>query len=317
MIEKRTLGETGIEVSRLCFGSLTIGPLQANMSMEEGASIMAYGIEKGINFTDTAELYGTYPYIKRAIEITGKKDFIVASKSYAYSEKTAEASLKMALDGIGRDYIDMFLLHEQESEHTLRGHYEALEYYNKMKEKGYIRAIGLSTHFVAGVNAAIKDDLIDVIHPIINKNGLGIQDGNAEDMITALNIAHKRGIGIFGMKPLGGGNLINSVEECFDFVLDLSSLDSIAVGMQSKEEIDYNIQYLKNRKVPEIIKNAVNKISRKLLIHDWCTGCGKCVEKCQHKALSKNEGKIIVNNERCVLCGYCSAYCPEFCIKVV
>lgn len=316
-MERQNLGKTGISVSRLCFGSLTIGPLQANMPIEEGASIMAYGIEQGIDFVDTAELYETYAYIKRAMEISGKKDLVIASKSYAYSKETAEKSLQKALKELNRDYIDFFLLHEQESEHTLRGHYEALEYFQKMKEKGYIRGIGLSTHFIRGVEAATKEPLIDVIHPIINQQGLGIQDGTADAMIEALNQASAKGIGIFGMKPLGGGNLIHSVEASLDFVLNLPCLDAIAVGMQTKEEIDFNVRYFKNESVPDAIKEKISNQPRKLMVHDWCTRCGTCVEHCQHNALKLGDKELIIDHGRCVLCGYCSAYCPEFCLKVV
>jgi len=317
MLEKHTLGKTGLEVSKICFGSLTIGPLQANLPLKEGASIMAYGIEKGINFVDTAELYQTYDYIKEAMHITGKKDLIIASKSYAYSKETAEASLRQALEGIDRDYIDLFLLHEQESEHTLRGHYEALEYFNTMKEKGYIRGIGLSTHYIAGVKAAAKDKLMDVIHPIINKNGLGIQDGDVQTMVDALNEAQTAGLGIFGMKPLGGGNLLHSRDACFDYVLDLKCLDSIAIGMQSRAEIDYNVSYVQKKPVDPDVLEKLSSTPRKLFIHDWCTKCGRCVEQCQHKALKMGPNGIIIDKAKCVCCGYCSAYCPDFCIKVV
>ena len=317
MLNMQTLGKSGVEVSKLCFGSLTIGPLQANMPIDEGASVMAYGFEQGINFVDTAEIYDTYKYIKHAIEMTGNKEIVIATKSYAYDEKTAEASLKKACNELGRDYIDIFMLHEQESAHTLRGHYEALEYYEKMKRKGYIRALGLSTHFVKGVEAGNKCGLIDVIHPIINKQGLGIQDGTVKDMIDALKITKQNGIGVFAMKPFGGGNLLHSVEACMDFVLGCDLIDSVAIGMQSKLEVDYNVQYITKGIVADHIKDALSNKSRHLLIHDWCTKCGKCIAKCQHKALAMGPEKVIVDRSKCVLCGYCSAYCPDFCIKVV
>ena len=58
-------------------------------------------------------------------------------------------------------------------------------------------------------------------------------------------------------------------------------------------------------------------MNRKLHIADWCIACKKCEEKCTHKAINIVEGKAVVNNDKCVLCGYCSAVCPEFCIKVI
>ena len=54
-------------------------------------------------------------------------------------------------------------------------------------------------------------DEIEIIHPIVNKEGIGIQDGNIEDMLTAIEKAYNKGKGIYGMKPLGGGHLINQI----------------------------------------------------------------------------------------------------------
>ena len=64
----RLLGETKMEVSRLCFGALTIGSLQANLPLAEGAGVIRSALSQGVNFIDTAELYDTYKYIRQAIQ---------------------------------------------------------------------------------------------------------------------------------------------------------------------------------------------------------------------------------------------------------
>lgn len=316
-MEYRFLGNTGIKVSRLCFGGLTVGPLQANLSPEAGGEIMAEAFRQGVNFIDTAELYGTYAHIKKALALYKDNPIVVATKSYAYDEETAKRSVDLALTSMDLDRLDIFLLHEQESEHTMRGHEGALKYYLKMKEQGIIKAVGISTHTIRAVKAAAKLPEIDVIHPIINKTGLGIQDGPLEDMLEALKIAKANGKGIYGMKPLGGGNLIHSAEECFRFVLDLPILDSIAVGMQTKEEVLANIMVFSGRTVPRAIQNSISNHLRKLHIDFWCEKCCKCIDHCSHGALSIKEDGIHIDRELCVLCGYCSSYCPNFCIKIV
>ncbi|SHJ49802.1 aldo/keto reductase [Paramaledivibacter caminithermalis] len=311
------LGKTEMKVSKLCFGALTIGPLQANLPIKDGARVIEEALDRGVNFIDTAELYKTYGHIKEALKSKNSKDIIIATKSYSYSRRTAEESLKKALKELGRDYIDIFLLHEQENEYTLKGHYEALEYFIKMKEKGFIRAVGISTHTVAAVKAAAKMEEIEIIHPLINKNGLGIMDGTVDDMIKAIKTAKENNKGIYGMKPLGGGNLLNSIDDCFDFVLNLPFLDSIAVGMQRLEEVIANVNRFDGKSIPKDILKKLSKKNRKLHIDFWCKRCGKCVEACKSKALSIQNDKLVVDTEKCVLCGYCSSYCPEFCIKVV
>lgn len=316
-MKNRVLGDTGIKVSELCFGSLTIGPLQANLDISEGAEIISYAFSKGINFIDTAEIYNNYEHIREALKTVNRKDIVIATKSYSYSNETAEKSLYKALNELDTDYIDIFLLHEQESIHTLRGHYEAIEYFMKAKEKGIIRAIGISTHRVEAVLAANQYREIEAIHPIINKIGIGIQDGTIDDMINAIKISYSSGKGIYGMKPLGGGHLIKDVEGAVEFVRSVPYLHSFAMGMQSKDEVDANINLINNNYIPDDIKQRINKKERRLQVADWCIGCGSCVKTCKNNGIHLINNKAVPDMEKCVLCGYCARKCPEFCIKVI
>ncbi len=310
------LGRTGIKVSGLCFGSLTMTPFQSGLSIEEGAELIRYGQEAGINFIDTAELYENYDYIRAALKGIRREELVIATKTYAYDRSGAKASLDKALSELDTDYIDLFLLHEQESEHTIRGHYEALEYFLEQKKRGVIRAVGISTHRIQGVLGAVKYPQLDVIHPILNVDGIGILDGTIDEMVTALRVAKERGMGIYAMKILGGGHLIPDVLRAFDFINGLPFLDSVAVGMQSKDEIDYNIAMLHGGDVSEDISQRLRTTVRRLIIADHCIGCGNCERACKHDAIRVVEG-FAVPNEHCVLCGYCAKYCPDFCIKVI
>jgi predicted aldo/keto reductase-like oxidoreductase len=315
-MERRYLGKTDLAVSRLCFGALTIGPLQSNLPLRDGAKVIESALDYGVNFIDTAQYYQTYPYIKEAIK--GKaNDVVIATKSYAYTAEKMAASLDEALKGIGRDYIDIFLLHEQESIYTIKGHWEALEYLLKAKEQGRVRAVGISTHNVSGVRAALEVPEIEIVHPMVNIQGIGINDGTLEDMLQAILAAHAQGIGIYGMKPLGGGNLIGNVEKALEFVLNLDTLDAIAMGMKSIPEVMMNISLFKKEPVPESLKRAVSTIPRKLHIEEWCQGCGACIKRCSAGALEMVNDKAKVDLSKCRLCGYCGPVCKEFCIKVI
>lgn len=312
------LGQTGLKVSKLCFGGLTVGPLQADLTPKEGGKVIREAFERGINFIDTAELYGTYPHIKEAMKGMDRSKIIISSKSYAYSEETAEIAIKDVLESLDTDYIDLFMMHEQESEHTIRGHYEALEYYLKMKEKGYIRSIGLSTHHIAAVRAAMKYPEIQVVHPIVNKLGIGIQDGDIGQMLSALKDYRAVGGGVFAMKPLGGGHLIKDFDAAFDYVNQLEVVDAFAIGMQSVDEVIANVAKFETGQIPEFLKSSLGQKKRKLIIADWCEGCQKCVDRCGAKALYVPKGgQALVDDDKCILCGYCSTSCPYFCIKVI
>ncbi|KUK83479.1 MAG: putative oxidoreductase [Pelotomaculum thermopropionicum] len=315
-MQYRVLGRTGLKVSRLCFGALTVGPLQARLSIKEGAKVIRKALEAGVNFIDTAELYRTYPYIREAIRGYTHK-VIVASKCYAYTYDGMRQSVEKALVNTGRDWIDIFMLHEQESILTIKGHWAAIEYLLMAKEKGLVRAVGISTHHVEGVLDAASVPEIDVIHPLINMTGIGIRGGNTASMLKAIKTAAGAGKGLYAMKALGGGNLIDRKEEAFDFVRSITELSSIAVGMSTLEEVAYNTCLFDGRPVEETLQYKIKCRSRRLHIEDWCRGCGRCVEICTQGALSIINGKPVVDKKRCIFCGYCGAACPDFCIKVI
>ena len=315
-MDRIKLGNTGIEVSKLCFGSLTMTPFQANLSIKEGAQLIQYAYAKGINFIDTAEIYENYRYIKEALKGIRREDYVITTKCYAYTKEMAKESLDLALRELDTDYIDIFLLHEQESIHTIRGHYDAIEYFLEAKKIGKIRAIGISTHRVEGVYAATQFDEIEIVHPIVNKEGIGIQDGTVLDMLNIIERAYNMGKGIYGMKPLGGGHLITQAEDAFNFVKEIPFIHSFAIGMQSKEEVDCNVNLMETGQVPENLKEKLRKKKRKLIVADYCIGCGNCVKTCNQDGIQVINGKAIPN-ENCILCGYCARNCPEFCIKVI
>ncbi|MBP2625530.1 MAG: Aldo/keto reductase family protein [Firmicutes bacterium] len=315
-MEYRVLGRTELNVSRLCFGALTVGPLQAKMPLREGADVIRTAFAAGVNFIDTAELYETYDYIREALSGYNDK-IIVSSKSYAYTYSGMRDSVHKACQALGRDYIDIFMLHEQTSRMTLKGHWEALEFLVDAKRKGLVRAIGVSTHTVDVVRAAALIDEIDVIHPILNMRGIGICGGTVEEMLSAIELATYTGKGIYTMKALGGGHLSSVSDDAFQWILERPNINAVAVGMQSLEEVAVNCAVFSNRTVDKALKNKVTAKKRQLLVEDWCIGCGNCAEKCPMGAIVVENGKAVSFSEKCVLCGYCGAYCPEFCLKII
>lgn len=311
-----------LTVTRLCIGSLTVSPMQAALPKDRASAVLAYAFDRGITFTDTAQYYENYDIIKGALDCCHAPERVVIStKTYAYSRELAAAAVDEARTKLGRDVIDIFMLHEQESYETLRGHMEALDYLFECKAKGIIRAVGASMHHIAAVDGVVtlarRGIRLDVIHPIFNKAGIGIADGSRDEMAHAIAQAHELGIGVFGMKSLAGGHLYNSAKEAFDFVLDSPFIDAVAVGMQSESEIDANISYFSDRSFPLEAEEALSKKRRRLLIEDYCEGCGACAARCGQGALKVIGGRCTVDADKCVLCGYCSKVCPMFAIKVI
>lgn len=308
------LGFRGPEVSEICFGSLAISPLQGRLTAAEGADVLRYALDQGVNWIDTAEIYDNYEQIASAI--TGYPDVRIVSKTYAVTAEEMRLSLEKARTALNRETLDFFLLHEQESAFTLKGHTRAWEELLRAKEQGIVRWIGISTHAVAGVRAGALQPGLDVLHPILNYQGLGIIDGKLDDMLEAVAFAAEMGLGIYAMKVFGGGHLANNPQKAVEFVQGVAGVQAVALGMSSREEVDYNLLLVSGQEVPQELRGKVKSRKRKLYVADWCQGCGSCLEVCPQSALHL-EKIAVVDDEMCVLCGYCGRVCPHFCLKIV
>ncbi len=304
-------------ISKLCFGTLALSNLQNKDDFANKVNVLNYAYENGINFYDTAELYDNYDILGEFLKNKKRDSLYIATKSYAYNKETARYSIEKALNELNTDYIDIFMLHEQDNGNNFLGHYEAVEEFMRYKQEGIIKKFGISTHTIQAVTDSVQFKEIDIVFTIVNKTGIGINDGTNMQMIDAVKNAKSKGKFIMAMKPYGGGHLLSDTKIAFDFVNDIKEVDTIAIGMRNKQEIDLNICYLEGREASEDTKLSVNNMNRELNIAYWCIGCGKCVKKCKQQALSIIDNKCCVNMEKCVLCSYCASECDSFCIKIV
>jgi len=316
-VKYSSLGNTGLRVSALCLGSLAMGPLQHGLSPQRARKLLEKSLSLGVNFFDTSEFYGTYEHLRL---LSSKEGTVVSSRSYAWSAHDMEKSLERARKELARDVVEVFGLHEQESGLTLKGHAEALRFLARAKEKGLVKAVSVSTHFVACVRAASLLPEVDVIFAILNIEGLGIADGTRQDMEEALEFAKELGKGVYIMKALGGGHLYRSVLPALRYVRDFPHKDSVAVGVKNEEELELAAMVLSGEeREPEFssLLKKTGKDRKRLLVEDWCQGCRNCVKVCPFSALSLANGKAQVAEEKCMLCGYCAGSCPHFCLKVI
>jgi predicted aldo/keto reductase-like oxidoreductase len=229
-----------------------------------------------------------------------------------------EQSIKDALESLGRSYIDIFLLHAARvTPSVFEERAGALKCLNDYKAKGVIRAIGISTHAMEIVRRAAEVKEIDIIFPIINKLGMGIIDGSVDDMVKAISGAHRVGKGLYAMKALAGGHLIDQLEESFNFVRNIKGISSVAVGILKQEELEVNLKIFNDEEIPQELLIQKIKPSKRLLILSFCKGCGTCVKVCPNYALSLENGKAVVDHKLCILCGYCNPVCPEFAIRLI
>lgn len=315
-MERRLLGSTGIEVSRMCLGTLTVGSLQMGLPPEQGADIFQAAYDAGVNFFDSAQIYGSYPHLGAFLRRVPREDVVIAAKSYDYTYEGMRKSVIQALNELGTDYIDIYLMHEQETRHTLKGHSEGFRFLLDAKEKGVIRAIGASTHACEVAEAVSEMDLIDVLHPMYNYRGLGLIDGTFDRMRAAVGRAHDTGKGIYAMKVLGGGLMIEEIAKALTWAIADPSLDSIALGIANARELEVDLKFF-NGERPSEEELATSFKNKSIIVEQWCTGCGSCEAACRQGAIAVIGGKAKVDKSKCVLCGYCGRACPDFHIRIV
>ena len=316
-MRKNLLGNTGIEVTPVGLGVLTIGYTQLDLPLEEGAAVVRYAYEKGIRFFDTAQYYETYPYMRAAfsgIDCTRSNPDrpIIASKSLDLTYEDMDFAVRECLQALDLDYIDIFLLHEVRQDPDWENRAGAWECLKEYKAKGIIGAIGVSTHHVDVAERMADIPDCDIVFPLINYAGLGIRRGSdpatAEEMADAIGRCLAAGKGVFAMKAFGGGNLSGNYRQALDYVTGLG-VHSIMVGMGREEEIDRLVSYAEGT-LPE---DYVPDISGKRIHVDQgdCEGCGRCIERCPNHAIFRNErGLADVDHEICLTCGYCAPVCP-------
>ncbi len=306
------LGNTGIKVSQIGFGVLTMGGSQLDLSIEEGAEVLRYAFEKGINFLDTAQYYQTYPYIREALK-GGSFNPVIASKCLDYTYKDMAFAIEEARKELDRDVIDIFLMHEVRNDPDLELRAGAWECLNDYKAKGIVKAIGISTHHTDVAHKAADIPECDILFPLINYMSLGIRCGDGpgtkEDMAEAIKSSSEKGKGIFAMKVFGGGNLTGTYQHALDYVKNLPGVDSMMIGFGKKHEIDQICDYIDGVMDPDFQPDVSQKKIR--IDQGDCEGCGACIKRCPNHAIFRNsDGLAEVDHSICLTCGYCAPKCP-------
>ena len=153
-MEKITLKNSDLQVSRLCFGGCPMGGYGwGKVSEEELIKAVQCAVDEGINFFDNADTYGlgkSEETLARALGDSRNK-VVIGTKFgvrvengktfYDNSPEWIEQALTASLKRLKTDYIDLYQVHYRDGKTPISEVVEALE---KMREKGYIRYYGLS-----------------------------------------------------------------------------------------------------------------------------------------------------------------------------
>jgi aryl-alcohol dehydrogenase-like predicted oxidoreductase len=180
-MKKRFLGKTGLEVSEIAFGGVEIGlpygigveSREDMLSEKQAIALLHEAVDKGINFFDTARLYGDSENIMGKAFVKRRPEIVLASKCRHFRDREGklppahllksfiEDSLAESLSALQTDYLDVFMLHQADAE--ILESAAIADVFQDLKRKGMIRATGASTYLPAETARAISSGNWDVI----------------------------------------------------------------------------------------------------------------------------------------------------------
>ena len=241
-MEYRKLGNTDIEVSVICLGTMTWGEQN---TFEEVYEQMNYAVEQGVNFFDTAELYPIPPKpdtqgrteecIGNWFKQTGKRDEVILASKVAgrapmnwfrgewtlLDRENIETAIDSSLDRLQTDYIDVYQLHWPDRRMGTFGadglgykHYEAetvpiletLKVLSDLVKAGKIRYVGLSNETPWGLSEFIKySEMFDLPRVVSVQNAYNFLNRTYEQGMSEFH--HRSQVGLLAYSPLAQGYL--------------------------------------------------------------------------------------------------------------
>lgn len=224
-MEYTTLGDTGLEVSRICLGCMSFGDSDWRpwvLDPEEGEEIIERAIELGINFFDTANMYSngeSERVLGDALE--GRRDeSVVATKCYfqmddedrnsgGLSRKAIEQELENSLDRLGMDTIDLYQIHRWDDQTSIE---ETLRTLDDAVRREKVRYLGASSMWAYQFADALhtSDRLgLDRFVSMQNHYNLVYREEERE----MLPLCEQEGIGVMPWSPLARGYLTRPHED--------------------------------------------------------------------------------------------------------
>jgi aryl-alcohol dehydrogenase-like predicted oxidoreductase len=237
-----TLGKTGIRTSRLAMGTGTVGfggaSNQTRLGMSPFSRLLVNGYhENGLRFFDTADSYGSHPYVATALKQLPRDKVVVMTKTDNRNASEIPGDLDRFRKELGIDYIDIVLIHcvtEPDWTTRYRGVMDAL---SEAKHKGVIRAHGVSCHSLTALRAAAASPWVEV--DLVRLNPIGSHmDADPDTVIKIIKQMRADGKGIIGMKILGQGDMRDRPSEALRYALNSGVLDAFTIGAESQKEQD-------------------------------------------------------------------------------
>lgn len=220
-MEYRSLGQTGIKVSELSFGTWAIGGSWGKVNDAESLRALAAAMDEGVNFFDTADVYGDGHAEELLAQATnGRDDIYIASKfcraadiedENTYSKENVRKFCEGSLKRLQRDRIDLYQIHCPPKWVIDRG--DVFEVLDDLQREGKIRAYGVSVETADEGLSALRYPGVQALQVIFNIF-------RQKPMQELFPKAAARRVGILARVPLASGLLTGKFQAQHQFEED-------------------------------------------------------------------------------------------------
>lgn len=214
-MEYAILGNTDIEISKLCVGCMSFGKAGTmhdwTLNEAETEEVVKYALSQGINFFDTANGYSagtSEEYLGRALKNNIARDkVVIASKVYFNPGRLSATAIHREIDGtlkrLGTDYLDLYIIHRFDYETPIE---ETMEALNDLVKAGKVRALGTSAMYgyqFHNMQLVAKDNGFAQFQAMENHYNLLYR----EDERELIPICKQMGVSLMPYSPLAAGHL--------------------------------------------------------------------------------------------------------------
>jgi predicted aldo/keto reductase-like oxidoreductase len=249
-----TLGNSGVKVTRLAFGTGTHGGrIQRELGQEQFTRLVRHAYDNGIRFFETADNYRGMPQmLATALKGIPRDSYRLMTKlRWQQPDKTGETIDRLRKD-LDSEYLDILLLHNVRTNAWATELARLRDELSEAKSKKIISAQGASCHGLLPLRAFPDTTWLDVALMRINHNGVmmdnmagdGKTPGDVNEVTSHIRTIHAKGTGTLGMKIMGEGRFITpeARDASVRYVMKLGAVDAVTIGFKSTAEIDEAIQ---------------------------------------------------------------------------
>lgn len=241
-----TLGKSKIKTSILGLGTGTrAGREQREMGEKAFVRMTCQAFERGIRYIDTADAYRMHSSVAAALKELPREEVFVQTKTRAKNAKAAKADIERFRRELGIETLDTVLIHAMSKDEWPVDMRPVIDVLLDAKQKGRVRAIGVSCHALDALADAADCPEMDVHLVRINPQGVNM-DGPAPKVAAQIKRMHEKGRGVIGMKVFGEGQFKTPEQrfESLKYVLGLGTVQAFTIGFSSIEQIDETLKMI-------------------------------------------------------------------------